>query len=125
MNPKTLEQTRLFTRMVAQKQGWELNPDSDFYESLVEGLTTNFNRYGYYLCPCRDSDGSREVDREVICPCVPARRDVPELGNCYCALYLSKGLLASGKAPAAIPDRRYEDPAGGSAGSQVGDKPSP
>jgi len=112
MIPKTLDQTRLFTRMVAQKQGWALNPDTAFYESLVEGLTTNFNRYSYYLCPCRDSDGSREVDRDAICPCVWARRDVPELGNCYCALYLSRELLASGKAPAAIPDRRYEESPG-------------
>ena len=69
MTAKTTEQTRLFTRMVAQKQGWELNPDAEFYGSLVDGLTTNFNRYGYYLCPCRDSDGSRELDRNAICPC--------------------------------------------------------
>ena len=108
MNSKTLEQTRLFTRMVAQKQGWALNPEESFYETLVDGLTTNFNRYGYYLCPCRDSDGSREADKKAICPCVWAKLDVPEFGNCYCALYLSKDKLASGVLPAAIPDRRYE-----------------
>lgn len=108
MNPKTLDQTRLFTRMVAQKQGWALNPDTSFYDTLVDGLTTNFNRYGYYLCPCRDSDGSREADRNAICPCVWAKLDVPEFGNCYCALYLSKAKIDSGSAPSAIPDRRYE-----------------
>lgn len=108
MNPKTPEQTRLFAWMVAQKQGWELNPDEAFYETLIEGLTTNYNRYGYFLCPCRDSEGSREADKEAICPCVWSRLDVPEFGNCYCALYLSKALAASGKAPSAIPDRRYE-----------------
>lgn len=109
MTVKSLEQTRLFTRMVAQKQGWALNPEESFYETLVQGLTTNFNRYGYYLCPCRDSDGSREADKKAICPCVWARLDVPEFGNCYCALYLSREKLASGSAPAAIRDRRYED----------------
>jgi len=109
MNQKTQEQTRLFSRMVAQKQGWELNPDESFYESLIEGLTTNFNRYGYYLCPCRDSDGSREADSKAICPCVWSRLDVPEFGNCYCALYLSKELLASGREPGSIVDRRYEE----------------
>lgn len=108
MNPKTPEQTRLFTRMVAQKQGWVLNPETSFYETLVDGLTTNFNRYGYFLCPCRDSDGSREVDKNAICPCVWSKLDVPEFGNCYCALYLSKDKLDSGSPPSAIPDRRYE-----------------
>jgi ferredoxin-thioredoxin reductase catalytic subunit len=109
MTTKTTEQTALFTRMVAQKQGWELNPDADFYGSLVEGLTTNYNRYGYYLCPCRDSDGSRELDKDAVCPCLWSREDVPLRGNCYCALYLSKKLVAEGGSPSAIPDRRYGD----------------
>lgn len=109
MNTKTLEQTRLFTQMVAQKQGWVLNPDGAFYETLVEGLMTNFNRYGYYLCPCRDSDGSREADKKAICPCVWSKLDVPEFGHCYCALYLSREFLKSGKAPSGIPDRRYDE----------------
>ncbi len=108
MNQKTLDQTRLFTRMVAEKQGWTLNPDTEFYESLVEGLTANYNRYGYYLCPCRDSDGSREVDKDAICPCVWSRKDIPEFGHCYCALYLSKEFSESRAPCRAIADRRYE-----------------
>jgi len=108
MTQKTLEQTRLFTRMVAQKQGWTLNPDNAFYESLVEGLRVNFNRYNYFLCPCRDSDGSREADRNAVCPCVWAKLDVPEFGHCYCALYLSREFSLSGAEPSGIKDRRYE-----------------
>ncbi|PKL06620.1 MAG: ferredoxin:thioredoxin reductase [Spirochaetae bacterium HGW-Spirochaetae-9] len=108
MTEKTAEQTRLFSRMVAQKQGWELNPDESFYETLIDGLTANYNRYGYYLCPCRDSEGSRETDKDAICPCVWSKLDVPEFGNCFCALYISKQKLASGEAPGSIPDRRYE-----------------
>lgn len=107
--PKTPEQTRLFTRMVAQKQGWALVRDKDFYESLVEGLTTNYNRYGYFFCPCRDSEGSREADKNAICPCIWARPDIDEFGNCYCALYISKEAAAAGLAPVSIPDRRYAD----------------
>lgn len=107
MEPRKAEATRLFTRMVARHHGWNLNPDGPFYETLVEGLTTNYNRYGYYLCPCRDTEGSREADRDSICPCAWARQDIPEFGHCYCALYLSAGFAASGDAPAGIPDRRY------------------
>lgn len=108
-NQKTLDQTRVFTEMVAAKQGWALNADPDFYGTLVDGLTKNYNRYGYYLCPCRDTEGSREADKPAICPCVWSRADIPEFGHCFCALYLSKDFAASGKEPRAIPDRRYED----------------
>lgn len=107
MRAKTREDTALFASMVAAKQGWVLNPDAAFVEGLEEGLTTNWNRYGYYLCPCRDSDGSREADADLICPCKYSRADIDEFGHCYCALYLSKGFAASGAAPEGIRDRRY------------------
>ncbi len=92
--------------MVAAKQGWELNPDTEFTDILLSGLTTNWNRYAYYLCPCRDSDGSRETDADVICPCVFARPDIDEHGHCYCALYLRAGFTAAGGVPGGIPDKR-------------------
>ncbi len=107
MADKSIDDTRRFATMVAAKQGWELNPDTDFTDSLIEGLTVNWNRYGYFLCPCRDSDGSREADASVICPCAYARDDVAERGHCFCALYLRSGFAAAGGVPGGIPDRRY------------------
>jgi len=104
---KNLEQTRVFTEMVAEKQGWVLNPDKEFYGTLVSGLMANWNRYGYFLCPCRDSEGGRESDAKAICPCVWARSDIEKYGHCYCALYESKDFAASGKEPSGIPDGRY------------------
>lgn len=108
MAQKNAEDTATFASMVAKKQGWVLNPDSDFVGILVDGLTTNWNRYGYFLCPCRDSEGSREADAKVICPCAPSWSDVRERGHCYCALYLDPDFAASGKTPASIPDRRNQ-----------------
>lgn len=107
MKEKTIADTEVFARMAANKHGWVLNPDKGFYSSLIEGLTTNFNRYGYFMCPCRDSDGSREKDRDSICPCRWALSDVPEYGHCYCALYFSPEFAASGSTIVGIPDRRY------------------
>jgi ferredoxin-thioredoxin reductase catalytic chain len=101
--------TRTFTEMVAAKQGWKLNPDQEFYGNLVEGLMVNWNRFGYFLCPCRDSEGSRQEDAEMICPCAWARGDIQKHGHCYCALYFSPEFAASGQEPAAIPDGRYND----------------
>lgn len=109
MPDKNLEQTERFASMVAAKQGWVLNPDAEFTRSLEEGLTLNWNRYGYYLCPCRDTLGSREADASVICPCAPSWKDVEETGQCYCALYLSPAFAASGDAPRSIPDRSGRD----------------
>lgn len=102
---KTAEDAHVFSTMIAGKQGWVLNPDPDFTGDLEAGLATNKNRYGYYLCPCRDSLGSQDKDRKAICPCEPAHRDIEEFGHCFCALYLSRDFAASGKAPAGIPDR--------------------
>ena len=111
MPEKTVEQTRQFAAMVAAKQGWVLNPDEEFVQSLAEGLTTNWNRYGYYLCPCRDTDGSREADVKVLCPCAFSWEDIAKEGHCFCALYLSQAFAASGKAPKSIRDRRYDEQA--------------
>lgn len=106
MQQKDEEGTRLFARMVAKKQGWELNADEEFFGMLIAGLTKNWNRYGYYLCPCRDTEGSRDADADVICPCRYSRPDIEEFGHCYCSLYQSPAFKASGRQPAAIPERR-------------------
>lgn len=107
MAEKNAEQVRAFTEMVATKQGWKLNPDAEFYQTLVAGLMANWNRYGYFLCPCRDSEGSREADAKALCPCAWARADIEKYGHCFCALYLSKDFAASGKEPSGIPDGRF------------------
>lgn len=109
MKEKSIDDTRIFTEMVARKQGWRLSKDRDFYEDLVSGLNTNVRRYGYYLCPCRDTDGSRDADRKIICPCIYAADDIAEYGHCYCSLYWSCEFELSGKEPAGIPDRHLID----------------
>lgn len=108
MADKTKADVDLFASMVAGKQGWTVNPDREFTDMLVEGLGVNWNRYGYFLCPCRDSEGNREADKSLICPCAYARADIDEHGHCYCALYLSPAFAASGKVPQGIPDRRFK-----------------
>ena len=103
---KTQENTKNFVTMVAKKQGWKLNPDEEFVDGIVEGLTTNFNRYGYYACPCRDSDGIKEEDKDIMCPCDYCKPDQEEFGHCYCGLYLTEEFFAKGVEPEAVPERR-------------------
>jgi ferredoxin-thioredoxin reductase catalytic subunit len=106
---KSIEDTQRFVRMVADKQGWTLVPDREFLEDLVQGLKTQYDRYGFYMCPCRDSWGDREHDEDIKCPCVYAPLDIAEYGHCYCGLFLAPEFAASGNEPTGIPERRPEE----------------
>ncbi len=103
---KTFDDAKNFVTMVASKQGWELNRDSEHIEIIISGLAKNHNRYGYYSCPCRDASGTKERDTDIICPCHYCRPDQEAHGHCYCGLYLTKDFYATGKEPASIPERR-------------------
>jgi len=90
----------------AEAGGYHLNPDREFTRALVEGLVTNIGRYGYMACPCRRATGTREEDLDVICPCDYRDADLGDYGACYCALYVSRYILAGEKEAHAIPERR-------------------
>jgi len=106
---KTLEDAREFVTRVAEHQGWALVPDKDFLEDLLEGLKTNYNRYGYFLCPCRDGTGDRKKDEDIVCPCVYNLLDQNEYGHCFCGLFMSKEFARKNKMPQPIPERRPEE----------------
>lgn len=103
---KNREATKQFMTMVAARQGWRLNRDGSLIDILADGLTVNYNRYGYYACPCRDADGDKNIDRDIICPCDYCRPDQEEFGHCYCGLYLTEEFFSSGKKPQSLPERR-------------------
>jgi len=106
---KSTERVREFVFRVARHQGWEVIGDEPFLADLVEGLKENYNRYGYFLCPCRDGTGDRDKDRDILCPCVYAAEDIAEYGHCFCGLFLSRAFAESGSFPNQIPERRPEE----------------
>jgi ferredoxin-thioredoxin reductase catalytic subunit len=102
---KSLDEVRAYAERIAEKKGWKLTGRRDMLEHLLNGLMENFNRYGYYNCPCRDSQDDRKKDRDIICPCLYAREhDVDEHGYCYCALFFRKDFDPS-QPIKMIPDR--------------------
>jgi ferredoxin-thioredoxin reductase catalytic subunit len=103
---KTKKDAEKFVKMVAKKQGWYLHPDEEFLDMLIEGLMVNYNRYGYFSCPCRLASGDKEKDQDIICPCVYCVPDQKEYGHCYCGLYLTPEFHETGKNPQGIPERR-------------------
>ena len=83
---KTFEDVEKFVAATANHQGWEVNPDKEFLSTIIEGLAGTWNTYGYFQCPCRDSWGVREKDKDIICPCEYCRPDMKEYGHCFCGL---------------------------------------
>jgi len=95
----------------AEAGGYLLNPDKEFVLSLMEGLLTNEERYGYPSCPCRLAEGSREKDLDIICPCDYRDPDLDDYGACYCALYVSEEITLGHTQAEPVPERRGAEPA--------------
>ena len=106
--PTQQEIDEAFARLnkFAERTGNNLNPDEEFTKELIWGLLMNQRRYGYWACPCRLSDGIKEEDKDIICPCDYRDPDVAEFGACYCALYVDDEIKAGRKHPKPIPERR-------------------
>ncbi|MFX0113618.1 MAG: ferredoxin-thioredoxin reductase catalytic domain-containing protein [Candidatus Hodarchaeota archaeon] len=105
---KSLDDVRSYVGRIAQRNGWKLHSNFDeTLDLLVEGLQANFNRLGYFNCPCRDSREDKMLDRDIICPCDYAKPDIEEFGHCYCALFFKPSFDFT-KSIGMIPERRPE-----------------
>jgi len=93
----------------ARQGGYNLNSDADFVRGLVKGLLVNEKRYGYRACPCRLAAGERSADLDIICPCDYRDADLTDFGACYCALYVSRAVLAGKQELSSIPERRLTE----------------
>jgi ferredoxin-thioredoxin reductase catalytic subunit len=90
----------------ATKNNYFLCPDKKLLDSLIEGLATNEDRYGYGACPCRMASGVKEYDSDIICPCEYRDADVDEFGMCYCGLFVNKEMKNNPSKMGPIPERR-------------------
>ncbi|NLI30795.1 MAG: ferredoxin:thioredoxin reductase [Nitrospiraceae bacterium] len=102
----TAEQLYEVLQKYAASQGIELNQDRSFVLDILTGLLRNEARYGYRSCPCRLASGSKEQDRDIICPCIYRDADIAEYGSCYCSLYVSHDWNASSAPHPFVPERR-------------------
>ncbi len=92
----------------AEETGYNVSPDVEFVEMLLENIDINIERYGYGACPCRLASGDREKDLDLICPCDYRDDDLNDFGACFCALYVSQDVLDGKQKLGSIPDRRLE-----------------
>lgn len=109
---KSYQDVEKYVKMITEKYDWKLTRDEEMLDSLISGLQRNFNRLGYYNCPCRDNQGDPKLDKDIICPCEYARdHDVDVLGYCFCALFFRKDFDMSKKITQ-IPERRPPEKSG-------------
>ena len=109
MTSKTEQQVMAFLNAVCGKQNLVLNPDREMVREIAEGLRENYNRMGYFCCPCREAWEDKKKDRDIICPCSYCKPDIEEFGQCFCGLFVSEEVRASGKELSSIPDRRDDN----------------
>ncbi|MDD5689302.1 MAG: ferredoxin-thioredoxin reductase catalytic domain-containing protein [Caldisericia bacterium] len=94
----------------AKREGYLLNPDENFLDSLFEGLYKNVVRYGYPSCPCRLSTAILKEDLDIVCPCLYRDPDLYHYGRCFCGLYMTEAYMKSKDRPV-VPNRRPIEPA--------------
>ena len=95
--------------MVSKKQGWDIQKNSSFLNTIQKGLLVNHQRHGYFLCPCREGAGVRKKDQDIVCPCVYNIPDQQEYGYCFCGLFFAKGAQNEEDDFQQIPDRRPDE----------------
>ena len=79
-----------------EKNDFVLNPDKEHVAMIVKGLLANEKKSGLKLCPCRVSDGTREGELNLICPCnfkIHSTWLKPVSGRkkmCWCGLFVKR-----------------------------------
>ena len=101
-----VEELHEMLKKVQEPKGYYFNKDKNRVFDLLEALLVNKERYGYMSCPCRLASGDRELDKDILCPCVYRAPDVKEFGSCYCNLYVSKAWNDGNVPHVHVPERR-------------------
>ncbi len=74
---------------LAESQGFILNPDEERLKKVVGLMTMNFNEFGKYYCPCKQSH-PLDPDKDLLCPCAELEDEVTKDGHCFCKLFYNK-----------------------------------
>ena len=77
-----------FAETIAERHGYELNPDPAHLERLARHLTENKASHGRLYCPCKQSYPLRP-DVDPVCPCDDFHDEIEKQGHCECHLFFS------------------------------------
>jgi ferredoxin-thioredoxin reductase catalytic subunit len=74
---------------LAISHGYKINPDNERVKKVVGLMTINFNEFGKYYCPCKQSH-PLDPNEDVLCPCSQIKDEVTRDGHCFCKLFFRK-----------------------------------
>jgi len=90
-----LRRVRKFVATYVQKGKYELYPEPEVVENVIQGLTDNLVEHGRMYCPCADVEESKKKGSDMVCPCKPHHEDIARQGYCDCALFASPEFVAA------------------------------
>ena len=80
-------------RAFAQKNEFQVNPDAERVNTLLEGLEANETRHGLRYCPCRLISKDFTEDSKLVCPCnflIHETYKGVAKGECWCGLFVRR-----------------------------------
>lgn len=90
-----LRRVRKFVATYVAKSRYELYPEPEVVENVVQGLADNLMAHGRMYCPCADVEASKARGNEMVCPCTPHAADIARQGHCDCALFAASEFVAA------------------------------
>lgn len=89
----TREAFRRAIQEFTKKNEFEVNPNKEKVEMLLDGLFANERNHGLKYCPCRLTSGDFAEDLKLVCPCNflvhETYRDKLN-GECWCGLFIRR-----------------------------------
>lgn len=92
---QALGKVRRFVATYVAKGAYELYPEPEVVENVVQGLADNLAAHGRMYCPCADVEESKPKGSEMVCPCTPHHDDIARQGYCDCALFASRDFVSA------------------------------
>lgn len=77
----------------AEGQEYELNPDEDHLNKVLEGIYTNEKDTGLKFCPCQLRSGDLQKDLKLLCPCnFEVQETYKGQERCWCGLFTKRAI---------------------------------
>lgn len=89
----TKEEFRRAIQLFTEKNEFEVNPDTEKVEMLLDGVVANEQNHGLKYCPCRLSSGDFAEDLKLVCPCnflIHETYKDKKDGECWCGLFIRR-----------------------------------
>lgn len=89
----TREEFRRAIHKFTEKNEFEVNPDTEKVEMLLDGLFANEQNHGLKYCPCRLASGDFAEDLKLVCPCnflIHETYKNKKDGECWCGLFVRR-----------------------------------